>query len=197
MAEKRIPLDPTGMRVAENVKRLRGSMQYKELSERLEAAGRAIPTLGLRRIEAGERRVDVDDLMALAVVFGVSPLTLLLPSDGSRHLWSRMTGATRDVAHNVQWLWALGEEPLELESGQIHGQPNRHEDELVRYRLRAKPSIDKRGVVLDDHAAEQLTGAGTEEQARHFLERYAKAQGFHVPGDALGPEQLGNELTNE
>ena len=59
----------TGHTVAENIKRLRGTMQYKQLTERLAEIGRPIAELGLRKIESGERKVDVDDLMAFAVVF--------------------------------------------------------------------------------------------------------------------------------
>lgn len=81
MPEKRIDLDATGKVVAENVLRLRTAQNlgHTELARRLEAVGRALPVLGLRRIEAGERRVDVDDLMALATVFNVSPVELLAP----------------------------------------------------------------------------------------------------------------------
>lgn len=115
MAAKKLDLGGTGETVRENVKRLRGGMQYKELSERLSELGRPIPPLGLRRIEAGERRVDVDDLVALAVALGVSPLAILLPTDGAHDLASPLTGVTdREVAHNVQWKWALGQEPLTM-----------------------------------------------------------------------------------
>lgn len=113
-SSKRVNLGPSGDRVRERIKELRGGMQYKELSERLSDLGRPIAPLGLRRIEAGERRVDVDDLVALAVAFGVSPLTLLLPDDASDGLASEVTGVTGQVSHNVQWQWMLGEEPLDL-----------------------------------------------------------------------------------
>jgi transcriptional regulator with XRE-family HTH domain len=79
--EKKVPLGPTGLQVQHNVKRLREAkgLTYTELSARLSALGRPIPVLGLRRIEAGERRVDADDLIALARVLGVPPVLLLLP----------------------------------------------------------------------------------------------------------------------
>jgi transcriptional regulator with XRE-family HTH domain len=110
MADKKNPLGPTGEHVRANVARLRGRMQYKELSERLGAVGRPIPPLGLRRIEAGERRVDADDLMALAVVLGVPPNSLLLPH------WDpapepAATAAGESNFRNL-WLWADGEMPL-------------------------------------------------------------------------------------
>ena len=63
----------------ENIKRIREGQRvtYVELSKRLAVLGRPIPVLGLRRIERGERRVDVDDLLALAAAFGVEPIRLL------------------------------------------------------------------------------------------------------------------------
>lgn len=70
----------TGKIVAANIRLHRGAMQYKELAEKLDSIGRPIPTLGLRRIEKLERRVDVDDLEAFAVVFGVPAHSLLIPN---------------------------------------------------------------------------------------------------------------------
>lgn len=125
----------------QNVKRLRGATQYKELSERLAAIGRPVPALGIRRIESGERRVDVDDLMAFAVVFDVSPLALLLPADGEGGLSSRLTGVPgREVAHNTQWLWALGQEPL-----RISATPERAARERTIFRVGTLPEIEPRG----------------------------------------------------
>ncbi|MGP5014175.1 helix-turn-helix domain-containing protein [Glutamicibacter ardleyensis] len=137
MVAKKIDIGGTGETVRQNVKRLRGGMQFKELSEKLSDAGRPIPTLGLRRIEAGERRVDADDLVALAVVFGVSPLSILLPSDGAHDLASPLTGVNNhEVAHNVQWLWALGEEPLIMGS----------DADNKRFKLSTIPKIEPRKI---------------------------------------------------
>ena len=73
-------LGPTGATVARNVKRLRKAkgLAYTDLSARLAALNRTIPTLGLRKIESGGRRVDVDDLVALAAALNVSPISLLI-----------------------------------------------------------------------------------------------------------------------
>jgi hypothetical protein len=62
------------------------------LSEALERQGRHLGEDALGKIEkgakggieGGARRVDADDLAALAAVFGVAPSDLLLPSEGSR-----------------------------------------------------------------------------------------------------------------
>lgn len=66
--------------LAQNIRRMRErrGMSYVELSERLTRTGRAIPVLGLRRIERGARRVDAGDLLALALVLGATPVDLLV-----------------------------------------------------------------------------------------------------------------------
>jgi transcriptional regulator with XRE-family HTH domain len=76
------PLGRAGETVSRNIKRLREEQRltFVELADRLSKIGRPIPVLGLRRIERGERRVDVDDLFAFAEVFGVAP-SALLPED--------------------------------------------------------------------------------------------------------------------
>ncbi len=77
----RVPLGPIGRYVIGNIqylRRIRG-LTYREMSDRLAQIGRPIPTLGLSRIEKGTRRVDVDDLVALAVVLEASPVELLQP----------------------------------------------------------------------------------------------------------------------
>ena len=110
MAGKELTLGVTGKTMMKNLKRARGEMTYAELARRLEALGRAIPPLGLRRMEAGERRVDVDDLMALAMVLGVSPLTLLLPR-GDQSDTNDFGGEA--IRSDVLWQWAIGERPLD------------------------------------------------------------------------------------
>lgn len=105
-------IDSTGQQVADNIKRLRGGMQYKELAEKLKGAGRPITPIGLKRIETCERKVDVDDLMAFAVVFDVSPLTILLPPSGSKSITGQITGCDHELGCNVIWSWATGNEPL-------------------------------------------------------------------------------------
>jgi transcriptional regulator with XRE-family HTH domain len=48
------------------------------------AAGRKITASGVQRIEAGARRIDVDDLVALARALGVTPADLLGEHAGMR-----------------------------------------------------------------------------------------------------------------
>jgi transcriptional regulator with XRE-family HTH domain len=112
---KKNPLGPTGERVIANVKLLRQAkgMTYKQLSERLEILGRPIPVLGLSRLERGERRVDVDDLVAIALALEVTPNRLMMPDIDLRSaaidhaLTSSIAGKPQDL-----WIWAQGEQPL-------------------------------------------------------------------------------------
>ena len=53
------------------------------MSARFTEIGQPIGITSISRIELGTRRVDADDLVALAAVFGVSPNRLLLPATAS------------------------------------------------------------------------------------------------------------------
>lgn len=140
-------VDATGMTVAANVKRLRGGLSFPELSRRLSAIGRPLPVIALRRIEEGNRNVTVDDLMAFAIVFGVSPLTLLMPEDGSAWMTTRITGYPHEIGDNVAWMWARGDEPLELPEV---GDTVENRRSCIDFKGDARPDpIDDRGVATD------------------------------------------------
>lgn len=106
-------LGPTGEQTRQRVKQLREMrrISYAELSRMLGELGRDIPPLGLRRIEAGERRVDVDDLVALAVAFGVAPTTLLMPDAADRKESVAATGTGERPAESL-WKWLIADNPL-------------------------------------------------------------------------------------
>ena len=109
----RVPIGPVGGYVIQNLTEIRAArrLTYKQLADRLEQLGRPIPTLGLSRIEKGNRRVDADDLVALAVALGVSPSALLLPRSGGPEDEIDLTSTTQ-VAAGVAWKWADGRIPL-------------------------------------------------------------------------------------
>ncbi|MFF7158134.1 helix-turn-helix domain-containing protein [Streptomyces sp. NPDC008139] len=97
--------------MSENLKRLR---KARGLTTTALAAALAddeiehpIPASGITRIEKGDRRVDVDDLVALAVALNVSPLTLLLPDSIGEELVHLSRGYA--VPARIAWSWAEGQ----------------------------------------------------------------------------------------
>ncbi len=113
MVGKEPDIGPTSRTVADNVKRLRGAMNYTQLSERLqERANWSINAVGIRRIEDYERRVTPDDLVALAVALGVSPITLLNPDTPDRRQEIQTTGLTQTRDVEYVWDWMCAEKPL-------------------------------------------------------------------------------------
>ena len=109
-----IPLGPVGRYVIRNLERLREErgLTYRQLADRLSDIGRPIPTLGLSRIEKGNRRVDADDLVALCVALEVSPAALLLPPDpGGADDEIELTENLTVPGHAAR-RWAAGHSPL-------------------------------------------------------------------------------------
>lgn len=118
MAGKKTQEGPTGEAVRANVKRFREALNltFAELSRRLDVLGNPIPSLGLRRIEQGDRKVDVDDLVALAVVLKVTPSILLLPDTGNRDDHVEATGV-RDITAQKLWGWIRNGDAIPNEDG--------------------------------------------------------------------------------
>ena len=163
-------IDSTGMTVAANIKRLRSGMQYTKLSGKMKEVGRPMPVLALRRIEEGNRNVTVDDLMAFAIVFGVSPLTLLMPEYGSRNVTTRITGYPEQMGSNIAWLWARGDEPLEVPQDPALGNHAQNDRAIALFRLRSVPTIDKRDTITPvvEWVPENATASAVEEQEQNM-----------------------------
>jgi hypothetical protein len=85
MAQEDTRVGPAGTALARNIARVREAqrLSYPALSRELAKAGRPIPELGLRRIEKGERRVDFDDLLAIAYVLEVCPVDLMVSNEAT------------------------------------------------------------------------------------------------------------------
>ncbi|NUP17095.1 MAG: helix-turn-helix transcriptional regulator [Streptomyces sp.] len=128
-----IETGPTGMTVAANLGRLRRARQMttRQLSTALERHGRPIPASGITRMEKGERQVTADDLVALAVIFGVSPAALLLPLTDDPTVSVEVTGGGA-VDSMDAWRWANGQRPLKLS-------PGREQTEMLEHQLYGMP----------------------------------------------------------
>ncbi len=140
-------LGPTGRRVCRNLKSLRGRVPVRELSKQLKELGRPILPSGITKIETGERRVDVDDLMALALVLGVTPNRLLLEPgvEGSMSLTNEV-----EVTGSQGWHWATGSLPLPTPVGSlVENEPL--SSEVVRaFHAQNRPNEPLPGSTLDE-----------------------------------------------
>ncbi|MFD3849218.1 helix-turn-helix domain-containing protein [Streptomyces microflavus] len=79
MEPTRHPLGDTTRHVGRTVRDLRERQGTSTtvMAQRLTALGRRISQSGVTRLETGQRRIDVDDLVALAAVLGVHAAALL------------------------------------------------------------------------------------------------------------------------
>lgn len=125
MANRALELGPVGERVAAHVARVRTRKGWdqKQLSERLAAIGRPMSPSVISKIEQGDRRVDVDDLIALAVALDVYVAGLLLPLDDSPESIIDLAPG-HSVAADVAWAWLSGERPL------VFTEPRNYDPEL-------------------------------------------------------------------
>lgn len=108
MAGKEPDTGPTAAAVATNVERLREQrgLTYTQLSERLKTvAGWSISPIAVRRIEDRQRRITVDDLAALAVALGVTPVTLLMPDSADADTPAPVTGLGWSPPAAETWDW--------------------------------------------------------------------------------------------
>lgn len=148
-------IGPTGREVARNVKRARvaAELTQKELSDRLSEMGRPVPVASIGKIESGDRRVEVDDLVAIALALRVSPLSLLLPNSREPLDVVEITG--REGRSDEVWDWGLGAAPFDL-----FGSAEDMEEDVRNYRFRALPwwlnvnsEVDyRRGTVTHSYA---------------------------------------------
>lgn len=103
---------PVGRRIGNTVRRYRHArgLDLRGLADRLAEEGHPIKLGQLSKLELGDRRVDVDDLVALAVVLNVTPSQLLMPDpppDGEAQ--EVPLTAHRRVGWHRAWRWMCGD----------------------------------------------------------------------------------------
>ena len=125
MGTNAVQRGPTADTVAANVKRLREqqNLGLRALAQRLATTGRPLTHTALDKIERGTRRVDVDDLTALAAALDVSPATLLMPDVpvvpgvpklAYRPEWDApvdVTGLPESISAHYLWMWLTAQTP--------------------------------------------------------------------------------------
>lgn len=192
-------LHATGREVARNVRRLRDArgLSTTELSRLLAEVGRPILPTGITKIEQGDRRVDVDDLMALAVVLRVHPSALLLPplADDTE---IEITGGGRVHARDT-WNWAEGKRPLYVpadDDGEAHADFQTHARPRGRRTYQPGLPASRRQLFEDTDAEVTYQGGDTWKvtprtpQAAEKVRRAAEAHGLSQEG---GDEREGGE----
>ncbi len=108
---------PAGGQLAANVRALREDrrLNQPQLASRMEALGAGIHASAISKIEKRERRVDVDDLVALAVALDTTPNRLLLPGNAAETEIVQLTPEFSVSALDA-WKWARGRRPLPVET---------------------------------------------------------------------------------
>jgi transcriptional regulator with XRE-family HTH domain len=110
MATRRVEIGPTGETVRANVKMVREDQKLtlRDLSEKMSETGHPMAHNTISEIERGARRVDVDDLTALAKALKV-PTSYLLGQEGGLSF--------EDVDDLLKHLWASGAIELKRRDG--------------------------------------------------------------------------------
>src|SRR6478752_7585543 len=114
MPPRRVLQHASGETVRRRLREVRESqgLTLARVQQRLRDLGREYMTSTLSQIENGGRRVDVDDLVALAAALGVAPVTLLMPTTHEADEFVTTTASVDPVPAYRLWWWLRTEHPL-------------------------------------------------------------------------------------
>lgn len=121
MGTRTITRGPIAEAVARNIRavRERRGLTQAQLAALMGTVGRPMVPTAMAKIEAGDRRVDVDDLVAFALVLNVSPPRLLVSvEDLDEVVW---LAPARDTPAWTAWQWATGQHALSVDHEDIRG----------------------------------------------------------------------------
>lgn len=169
-------------------------MSTRAVAAAMTEIGRPVAATAITKIEAGDRRVDVDDLVALAIALDVSPVTLLLPDiDSVTNIEADVINTSKavqltenvSVPWEIAWRWAHGTDQLpgrRSVSSSKFFEENRPYDRGMEYEIervlmdqvpvKNRPAVVV-GIVHDDARAPEVTiytGANAEREARRRLD---------------------------
>ncbi len=144
MGIRKVQPGPASSRVQNNLKELRkaAGLTLDQLADRMADVGRPVLPSGLSKIEQGDRRVDVDDLVALAVALGVNVNRLLL-SDVAE---DEALALTPEIGHPAWavWQWADGFYPLPTRPADDADDPYNTSAEYEEFQRLARPGVLRR-----------------------------------------------------
>lgn len=154
MASRQVELGPTGNVVRANIIRYRGLRGYtlRDLSERMQSIGHPMSHATINQIERGGRKVDVDDLAALAIGLRVSVPSLLMPpvTDENEHLEGVVTAGPVTYAGPL-WEWLTSQAPPN--ASPVYGRV-KDEFEVERWRRDVAPAWTWRNLRAEDGASD-------------------------------------------
>jgi transcriptional regulator with XRE-family HTH domain len=109
----RMERGPLGERFTTNIRELRDRLRLGQegLADRMAALGHPLGVNAVSRMEKGERRADVSELVALAIALEVTPDRLLLGGTASPNDEVALT-STVQISGSAAWYWATGRAPL-------------------------------------------------------------------------------------
>jgi 8-oxo-dGTP pyrophosphatase MutT (NUDIX family)/transcriptional regulator with XRE-family HTH domain len=157
MATRRIEPGAVGKRVAQNLAALRiaRGLSQPQLAERLARYGRPIAAAVLSKTEQLDRRVDVDDLVALAIALGVTPNRLLLTGRITPDIADEAVELTSVVRMPVLdvWQWASGDAPLadsdvDVNEFRRENRPHDRAEPVDLRELRRYPELARQAALL-------------------------------------------------
>lgn len=155
---------PVGRQVAASVDQLREARgwSWRKMSAEVEQLGRPILPLGFTRMMRGDRRTDVDELVALAVALRVDPNALLFNRRAERDDMIELTPGYSQRADLV-WNWAAGREPLPSAAVNPGENPTWNAAEWHDFAQHARPDMDALrshpAVAAAEQLASQILGA--------------------------------------
>lgn len=186
MATRRVERGPVNERVARNIKALRERRGWtlQELSDRLTALGRPILATGIKKIEHGGelgRRVDVDDLVGLALALQVTPSTLLVGLDGGEEQIA-LTGTVSATSRQA-WEWATSVAPRVIENLDVDFDRWQFAAECRPHRQRLTPERShqiRRALEPAFDALDQAHDAGISvDELENMLDLYLRVEREH------------------
>lgn len=115
-----IETGPAGRAVATNVRAVRRSRGWSQLqlAEEMTRIGRPLQASTVAKIEAEDRRVDVDDLIALAAALNVAPARLFIDKEATYDVSVELTPGHHAPQWSV-WQWLTGYRPLQGQTEDI------------------------------------------------------------------------------
>src|SRR6266446_2583355 len=104
---------PTGRRAARNLEELRdrSGLSQDQLATAAERLGRPMTRQIVSKTEAGDRRIDVDDLVTFALALRSTPNRLLLTRKADVSEAIELV-PSYEISELAAWMWATGEHSL-------------------------------------------------------------------------------------